>query len=436
MRILLFTDTLFDVNGVSRFIRTVAEQSLLRADPSRQLHVVTSTRLPPPDGLDADRPNIHNLPPLFARAMPGYPHLELALPPPRRLAALARRLRPDAVHVSTPGPVGLAGRRFALRHNLPLLGTYHTDFPAYIDHLFDDAALTLLCRGFMRRFYRPFARIFTRSAGYADALQRLGLPRDRTVRLLPGIDTDAFHPRHRPADTRAFWSGYRGVDPDAVKVLYVGRISVEKNLPMLARVWRALAPRLQRGRGPRAQLLVVGDGPYRASMQAELAGLPAAFLGFRHGSELSAIYAASDVFVFPSTTDTLGQVVMEAQSAGLPAVVTDRGGPAEVVNAADAPGRDRTGYILPAHDTDAWVRTLLTLVTTPALRAQLGAAAHRAIQPLSIRRSFDHFWSVHEHALASATHPPRSKPRTQREPRPQREPRAQARGEASPCPPA
>lgn len=411
MRILLFTDTLFDVNGVSRFIRAVAEQSLLRADPSRRLHVLTSTRLPRPDGLDAACPNIHNLQPVFARAMPGYPQLELALPPRRGLAALARRLRPDAVHVSTPGPVGLAGRRFALRHNLPLLGTYHTDFPAYVDHLFDDAALTLLCRGFMRRFYRPFARIFTRSDGYADALERLGLPRARVVRLLPGIDTDAFHTRHRPADPRGFWSRYRGVDPEAVKVLYVGRVSVEKNLPMLARVWRALAPRLRRNSAPRAQLIVVGDGPYRARMEAELSGAPAAFLGFRHGSELSEIYAASDVFAFPSTTDTLGQVVLEAQSAGLPALVTDRGGPAEVVNAADSPGR--TGYILPAHDTHAWVQTLLTLITTPALRADLGAAAHRATQPLSIRRSFDHFWSIHEHALASAHRPPRGEPRAQ-----------------------
>ncbi|MBC7835424.1 MAG: glycosyltransferase [Phycisphaerales bacterium] len=418
MHVLLFTDTLFDVNGVSRFIRNIAEQSLATG---RELTVVTSTRLPCPPGCDA--PNLINIPPHYARPMPGYPQLEIVYPSFSRLLALARHLEPDAIHVSTPGPVGSAGRKIARRlshsldHPIPLLGTYHTDFPAYIDHLFCEPAFTWTCTQAMQRFYRPFTRIFTRSDDYAAALVALGINRDRIVRLLPGIATDTFHTRHRPADARAFWSRYThlGIEPDAPKALFVGRVSVEKNLPFLVKAWKAAAAvqfkptPTSPAPAPLPQLVIIGDGPYRSRMAEELAGAHggggrAVFLGFKHGPELSALYAAADFFLFPSTTDTLGQVVMEAQSAGLPVVVTNVGGPSEVVRSALAPnlnGHDPTGYVLPATDVSAWARTISLLASDAALRARLGAAGHRMIQPMSIRHSFEHFWSVHEEALGS-----------------------------------
>lgn len=387
MRVCLFTDTLGDVNGVSRFIRNIAEQSQRFG---RELHALTSTRFECPV-----QPNIHNLRPRFARPMPGYPQLDLVLPPTRALHDLADRLRPDVVHVSTPGPVGLAGRRYAIKRGLPLLGTYHTDFPAYIDHLFHEPAYTWCCAAAMRRFYRPFVRLFTRSAEYAAGIQRLGIPADHIIRLLPGIDTDTFHTRHR---NPSIWSTLPRVRPNAVKVLYVGRVSVEKNLPMLAAIWPRIAAACIR-ESLDAQLIIVGDGPYRASLEQSLAdaGLAhtAAFLGFRHGAELSAIYASSDLFIFPSTTDTLGQVVMESQSAGLPVIVTDQGGPSEVVDDG------LTGYVLGATSADypRWVDSTLTLIRDPTLRARMGRAGHDKIQPMSIRQSFEHFWQVHQSAM-------------------------------------
>lgn len=382
MRVCLFTDTLGDVNGVSRFIRNVADQALAGG---RDLTVITSTRIACPD-----RPNIVNVRPPYARTMPGYEHLEVVLPPTGGLIEAARRRRPDVIHVSTPGPVGFAGVRAAKRLGVPLVGTYHTDFPAYVEHLFQDAVCTWICTRVMSRFYRPFSKLFTRSMDYAEAIERLGFPRANIVRLLPGIDVDTFHTRHRPRDVDAFWRGYPGVDPAAVKVLYVGRVSVEKNLPYLARVWRAARALVH----DKAQLIVIGDGPYRKPMEVELAGHGAVFLGFRHGVELSRLYGASDLFAFPSTTDTLGQVVMEAQSAGLPVIVTDQGGPSEVVTPAPAPGA--TGFVLAADDARAWARTIAQLVGDGELRARMGGAAHAAIQPMSIRHSFEHFWSVHE----------------------------------------
>jgi glycosyltransferase involved in cell wall biosynthesis len=387
MRLVLFTDTLNDVNGVSRFIRNVGDQA---AAAGRDLHIVTSTRLPaPPDG---ERAFIHNVPPLYARPMPGYPQLELAVPPRGRMLRLAERLAPDVVHVSTPGPVGTLGRRFARRRGVPLVGTYHTDFPAYIDHLFDEPVFTWICCAHMRWFYRPFARVFTRSAEYAASMERVGIRRERIERLRPGIDTAAFDASFR-AGAPALWRSLAplGVRGSSLKALYVGRVSVEKNLPMLARAWPAARAACARA-GVDAQLLVVGDGPYRAQMAAELAPHDTVFLGFRHGEELSTIYAGSDLFVFPSTTDTLGQVVMEAQCAGLPVIVTDRGGPSEVVDDGV------TGFVLPATPgaEPRWAQTIARLVCDDALRARMGAAGRARILPMSIAGSFAHFWQVHE----------------------------------------
>lgn len=382
-RVCLFTDTLGDVNGVSRFIRSIGEQS---ERLGRTLHILTSTRFACPD-----RPNVHNLAPRFSRPMPGYPTLDIVIPSAGALTRAADALRPSVVHVSTPGPVGMVGRAYAMKHALPLVGTYHTDFPAYIHHLFNDDALTWICDRAMRRFYRPFARVFTRSDDYADALWRLGIPGSGAERLLPGIDTDVFNPSYRDA-SGALWRGVAGARGGSVKVLYVGRVSVEKNLPLLTRAWRR-ARAITRAAGVDAQLIIVGDGPYRADMSAALEGTDAVFAGFRHGIELSTIYASSDLFVFPSTTDTLGQVVMESQAAGLPVIVTDQGGPSEIVDDG------RTGFVLPAFGagTDAlWGATMARLIQDAALRASMGRAGAAKIAPMSIRASFEHFWRVHQ----------------------------------------
>lgn len=374
MRVCLFTDTLGDVNGVCRFIQNVADRA---AASGRDLRVLTSTKFSVPD-----RANIVNFAPVVAAKMPRYENLELAAPPARRMLRYAAAAAPDVVHISTPGPVGLVGLAAARMLGVPVAGVYHTDFPAYIEHLFGDAAFTWAARRYMRLFYRRFAAVFTRSRDYAISLESIGLDPRRIVPLRPGIDNQAFHARHLDPSV---WERL-GVPAAGVKVLSVGRVSVEKNLPLLTRVWKGV----RAAAGDDARLVVVGDGPYRAQMEAELAGRGAHFLGFRHGAELSAIYASSDLFVFPSTTDTLGQVVMESQSSGLPVIVSDQGGPKEVV-------RDGvTGFVLPADRPGRWVDTILGLVRDPARREAMGAAGHEEMRGASIDASFEHYWGVHE----------------------------------------
>lgn len=379
LRVMLLTDTLADVNGVSRFIRDMGTQAL---EHGKDLTIVTSTRLPLPP-----QPNFVNIVPRLATSMPAYKNLEVVTPPFRRVRQLVRKYRPDLLHVSTPGPVGVAAWWAARRLRIPMVGVYHTDFPAYIDHLMDDKALAYATAAFMRWFYRPFRLIFTRSQDYADALMAMGLKRERLKRLFPGTDTHAFHPRF--AD-RSIWSRH-GLSEPSVKVIFVGRVSVEKNMPLLVKVWRTVQMRLIE-RGLKADLVIVGDGPYRATMEQQLGtgqnGVH--FLGFRHGVELSTLYASSDVFAFPSVTDTLGQVVLEAQASAIPVLVTDEGGPKEVIRNGE------TGLVLDADAPNAWVDAIIELVADRARLRRMGDAAHAYAQSMSIGRSFEEFWAEHE----------------------------------------
>ncbi|MDX2130713.1 MAG: glycosyltransferase [Planctomycetota bacterium] len=376
MRVMLFTDTLGDVNGVSRFIRNVAARAQATG---RRLQVVTSTTMPLENA-----PNITNVPPVFSTEMPRYPQLQLALPPLVRLLRIADRFQPDVIHVSTPGPVGLAGIIASKMLRTPVAGVYHTDFPAYVEALFDESA-GYMCAQAMRTFYAPFGAVFTRSHEYSASLQRLGIPESRIVPLQPGIMTEQFHPRFRDERTMQALGSPAG----CVRVLYVGRVSVEKNLPLLTQVWKAADRRL-RDLGVNAELVVIGDGPYRAEMERALRPCRARFLGFRHAEELSRLYASGDLFVFPSVTDTLGQVVMEAQSSGMPVIVSDQGGPREVVQDGV------TGYVLSPDAPRAWIDRIVALAENADTRRTMGEAAHLSMRPYSMERSFEHYWRVHE----------------------------------------
>lgn len=379
MRVSLFTDTFYDINGVCRFIQNVAERA---HESGRDLEVVTCTSKP-----GETFPNVYNFDPVFNMKIPKYDNLDMCLPPVMKILRHLDLHQPDVIHISTPGPVGCVGFLAAKMLKIPVLGVYHTDFPAYIDRMFDDHGMTSICRKFMKAFYSPFSEVFTRSDDYVDALAGLGLDRERIVTLMPGFDARIFHTRFCDPP---IWSRL-GVKPETVKVLYVGRVSVEKNIPYLSTVWKGVCDRLEQ-EGVEAELVIVGDGPFREKMQRELKGKNASFLGFRHGDELSTIYASSNMFVFPSTTDTLGQVVMESQGSGLPVIVTDQGGPKEVVQ------HGKTGFVLSASKTEDWIETIVTLVCDHARRAQMGAAAHESMQRYSLDHSFEHFWDVHTEA--------------------------------------
>ncbi|MEQ9094851.1 MAG: glycosyltransferase family 1 protein [Phycisphaerales bacterium] len=377
MRLMLFTDTLGDVNGVSRFIRNMGHESMAAG---REMLIATSTRFEVPDD-----PCFYNVKPRFAMKMPKYAELDMVIPQKRDLVRRADEFRPDVVHVSTPGSVGKVGRDYAKKRGIPIAGVYHTDFPAYLEHLFHDEMYGTVTAQYMKYFYKPFKLILSRSEQYMESLEKLGFSRDRMAKLEPGIKLDDFDAKHKD---EGVWDEY-GLPRDSVKVLYVGRISTEKNLPMLTAIWTQVRERTKAA-GVDAHLVIVGGGPYLDEMKSALGGHGTVFPGFKHGTELATLYASADMFVFPSLTDTLGQVVLESQASGIPVIVADQGGPKEVVDDG------RTGLVLPGHKTPAWVDAVSDLAIDHDKRKAMGAAGVPWAQDFSISASFEKFWSAHE----------------------------------------
>jgi glycosyltransferase involved in cell wall biosynthesis len=372
LKVALFTDTFDEINGVGRFLRDMAAQAGGR---NRKLTIHTSCRNPL-DGAGGIRKNFV---PLLTRPLPYYEEITLNIPPVLEVLDWADRQQFDAVHVSTPGPMGLCGWLVAKMLRVPLLCTYHTDFPAYVDTLTRDHRITNGAVAYMRWFYGQAANVFTRSRAYRFKLSDLGVAEDRILAIQPGVDLARFSPVNRD---NSVWSA-RGVR-EPKRLLYCGRVSVEKNLPMLVRAFGRLCERRRD-----AALVIAGDGPYLPAMRQALEGLPAYFMGYQEDRQLAPLYASADLFVFPSRTDTLGQVVMEAQASGLPVLVSAEGGPRESIEDG------RSGIVLPGDDPARWAAAIDELLDDEPRRQRMAHAAAQRAGRWSLERTFDAFWAAH-----------------------------------------
>jgi glycosyltransferase involved in cell wall biosynthesis len=178
------------------------------------------------------------------------------------------------------------------------------------------------------------------------------------------------------------------------KLFYAGRVSLEKNLPFLADAFK----RLCKNRKDVA-LVIAGDGPYLPAMKKALEGLPVYFLGYQNDSTLPALYASSDLFVFPSKTDTLGQVVIESQAAGLPVLVSNVGGPQEVMDDGI------TGLVLAAENPQVWTDAIDELLNDEPRRARMSRTASQRMTRFSLAKTFEAFWEEHFDAAKDENDP-------------------------------
>ncbi|MBV8199994.1 MAG: glycosyltransferase family 1 protein, partial [Acidobacteria bacterium] len=336
-----FTDTLTDVNGVAKTVRTLAGLARRRGRRSQQLVAITCGEDPSPPDLE-----VRDFRPFARFPIPGYESQTLALPPLLEVLDHCERERYSEILISTPGPLGLVGLAAGKLLGIPVTGIYHTDFPLYVRHLAGSATLEELTWTYMRWFFGSMERVFVASRCYLDVLAEHGLDRSKMALLPRGVDAEFFHPAKR--DVR-FYRRF-GIDSAVFKFLYVGRVSREKNLDALMSSFLGL---LETGR--RAQLVVVGDGPYLKELAGRYRRPEILFTGFLHGEDLARAYAGADLFVFPSTSDTFGNVVLEAQAAGLPVVATDAGGTRTVVDDGD------TGFVVPVGDIQALSERLTKL---------------------------------------------------------------------------
>lgn len=361
-----FTDTLEDVNGVANTIRKltaacVAEGYALTVVTSRS--TITITGIP-----------IQNFAPVGEFELPEYELQKLSFPPVLQMIDYIQREGFTELIISTPGPIGLtallAGKMLGLRTS----GIYHTDFPQYVGILTDDNFLETLTWSFMKWFYEQLDLLYVNSEGYRRAWIDRGIPAER-IRILPrGLDTTLFHPSRRDPD---FWPK-RGLARGKIVLLYLGRISKEKDLDVIVSAWTKL-------HRDDLALAFVGDGPYRKELSALLP--EATFTGYLAGLDLARAYASSDIFVFPSTTDTFGNVILEALASGVPCIVSDQGGPKDLIE----PGK--TGFITRALDAEDFARAVEQLATNSDLRHAMSIEAHRAVQTRDWSEAARKFWA-------------------------------------------
>lgn len=333
-RRLWMTDTFDDVNGVATTIRRLAETAAARDLP---LKVATCLEESPETSFP-----LVNFQPQLTMPIPAYTELTVSLPSMLEVVELIEREKYGQLIISCPGPVGLMGVLAAKLLKLPAYGVYHTDFPRYARMLTGDLRLEQWMWSYIRWFYSGMEGVFVPSNFYRRQLTENGFD-PRKLKLLPrGVDTNVFNPSHkRPG----MWQEHDL--EDRFTFLYVGRVSREKNMELLLDTFGRLVTD-----GLQANLAVVGDGPIRRELEDRYRGLPIAFTGYLRGDDLAAAYASSDLFVFPSTTDTFGNVVLEAMVSGLPAIVSDKGGPAELVQP------NRTGFVVPVDEPGALAETM------------------------------------------------------------------------------
>ncbi len=350
MRIALVTDTYTpQVNGVTTLVRRVVEV-LGRA---RQHAAVVAPEYPAKDpGLAEAELRVPSL------AFPPYPAIRLSLPQARRVAHFLDAFRPDLVHVMTEGPLGVLGRRHALRRGLPLVTSFHTDFPRY-SRSYGVGALEPAIWRWLTWFHSPARFVHTPGEAVRSELMRRGLADVRVWGR--GVDTGRFDHRRRDPSLR-----HRlGAPPGSVVVLHVGRLAPEKNLDVLVAAWALAHEQLGH-----ARFVVAGEGPVARRCAA---AMPWALqLGFLEVPLLAALYASADLCVLPSRTETCGLVALEAMASGLPVVAAAAGGFREsVVDGV-------TGFLVPPDDVRGFAAAIGRLAHDAALRRRMSEDARLA----------------------------------------------------------
>lgn len=363
-RLVLVTDTFFEVNGVANTIKKMIAEAERRA-----IDLTVVTCLDAREREELCRPaEVRRLvesgrlvifPSIVTTDLPQYEGLKIRIPSLLELLRFLQEGGFTKMQVSTPGTVGLAGLIAAKLLQIETSSTYHTSFPEYVENYTRDVSLEALAWNYMIAFYHSVDEVVVPSKFIAKLLHARGLRNRKLLILDRWVDAERFHPGRR---VEGYWRAW-GVPDERVKLLYVGRVGVEKGLDVAADAFRALLTT-----HPHAHFVIVGDGPYRHELERRLDGAPATFTGFLQGEELARAFASADAMVFPSTTDTWGNVVLEAQASGLPVVVTDKGGPHELI--VDGV----TGLKVRGHDVSA-LTAALRILMDEGIRLRMGDAA-------------------------------------------------------------
>lgn len=247
--------------------------------------------------------------------LPLYPELKVALPRPSIRKEL-ELFKPDLIHIVNPAVLGVGGLYYAKSLGLPLVASYHTHLPKYLEH-YGLGMLEGVLWEILKAMHNQAVINLVTSTAMQDALTSQGI--ERVAVWQKGVDTELFDPSLASAEMRSHLTQGH---PDSPLLLYVGRLSAEKEIDRIKPVLQAI---------PSARLALVGDGPYRADLEKIFADTPAFFAGYMTGQTLATAFASADAFIFPSRTETLGLVLLEAMAAGCPVIAANAGGIPDIV---------------------------------------------------------------------------------------------------------
>lgn len=306
-----------------------------------------------PTGPEAVLVHEGELIPVPSLPLPGRTEYRLAFGLGREAKSRLLAFQPDLIHIAVPDLLGLAALKLARKHNIPAVASYHTRYETYLKHYWYLARLEKPLKRYLRWFYGQVREVYVPSRSVREALLADGL-KDNFKFWPRGIDTERFAPSKR---SKA-WREKYGIGPDEIVVLHVSRLVREKRLDTLTGA-------LQRIDLP-YRGVIVGDGPDRAF--AEAAVPKAVFTGFLSGEDLATAYASSDIFVFPSDSESFGNVTLEAMASGLPCICANATGSRSLVVAGE------TGYLAPAHSPAAFAELIMRLIEDAPFRRRMGDA--------------------------------------------------------------
>jgi glycosyltransferase involved in cell wall biosynthesis len=373
MRVALFTETFLPkVDGIVTRLRHTIEQL------QRQGHQVLVFC---PDGGLREHcgAEVHGV---SAFPLPLYPEVKMALPRPSIGLSLIK-FQPDLIHVVNPAVLGLGGIFFAKLWGIPLVASYHTHLPKYLPH-YGLAHLEELLWSLLRTGHNQADINLCTSTAMVEELANHGI--ERTALWQRGVDTETFHPKQANPAMRDRLSQSH---PDAPLLIYVGRLGAEKDIERIEPILMAI---------PEARLAIVGDGPHREALQATFAGTPTNFVGYLAGQELASAYAVADAFVFPSRSETLGLVLLEAMAAGCPVVAAKAGGIPDVVTDG------QHGYLFDPLDEQDGIRATQRLLADPQRRWNLGQQARSEAERWSWGAATEQLVDYYQRTIAQSSY--------------------------------
>ncbi len=342
MKLALFSDTFYpQVNGVARTLKRLTDYM---EKNNVEFKVIMPSFEEVPE-MECDHYYAMKSLPLFL-----YPECRLAIPQLRAMNNELYKFKPDLLHVATPFNIGLFGMRYGKKENIPMVASYHTHFDRYLSYYHLEFLSTLLWR-YLQWFHRPFEKIFVPSQETRQILYNKSFT---NVEIWSrGVDCDMFTPRNHDSRVREIYK-----ISEKYIFLYVGRLAPEKDLEILYEMMNKLPLALNEN----VHWLIVGDGPSRHIVDQwgkEHSNVTCA--GYLSGEELAGVYSEADLFVFPSSTETFGNVVLEAAACGLPAIVSNTGGVTEIVQDGI------TGRICEAGSAGSFIQNAVSLLEDPML---------------------------------------------------------------------